>query len=126
MLGVCSRCHSERFASGELAKADTMIREADHLMAEAIGIVAGLYRDGLITRPESYASDYPDLLTFHDAPTVIEQRLFRMFLEHRMRTFQGAFHMNPDYSFWYGWSEMQQDLTHIRELAEDMRAESRP
>ncbi len=38
-----------------------------------------------------------------------------MFLEHRMRTFQGTFHANPDYSFWYGWSEMQRDLTEIKE-----------
>ena len=58
---------------------------------------------------------------FQDAPTVIEQKLFVMFLEHRMRTFQGAFHMNPEYSFWYGWSEMVRDLSEIKELAADMR-----
>ncbi len=44
-----------------------------------------------------------------------------MFLEHRMRGFQGAFHMNPDYSFWYGWSAMKRDLTEIEELAAQMR-----
>ena len=44
-----------------------------------------------------------------------------MHLEHRMRTFQGAFHNNPDYSLWYGWSEMVQDLTEIRTLAEELR-----
>ena len=51
--------------------------------------------------------------TCHEAPTVIEQKLFVMFLEHRMRSFQGAFHATPDYTFWYGWSEMQRDLTEI-------------
>ena len=61
------------------------------------------------------------LLSFHDAPTVIEQDLFVMFLKHRMRTFQGAFHANPDYSLWYGWSEMVRDLTKIKEEAENMR-----
>lgn len=44
-----------------------------------------------------------------------------MFLEHRMRTFQGAFHINPDYTWWYGWSEMKQDLTQIKTMADDMR-----
>jgi hypothetical protein len=44
-----------------------------------------------------------------------------MFLEHRMRAFQGAFHANPDYVTWYGWAELQQDLTEIKSLAEDMR-----
>jgi hypothetical protein len=38
-----------------------------------------------------------------------------------MRTFQGAFHMNPDYALWYGWSEMVKDLTVIKSLAEDYR-----
>ena len=58
-----------------------------------------------------------DLLTFHDAPTVVEQKLFVTFLEHRMRAFQGTFHANPDYALWYGWSEMQRDLTEIKEEA---------
>jgi hypothetical protein len=61
------------------------------------------------------------LLTFHDAPTLIEQKLFVMFLKHRMRTFRGAFHGNPDYALWYGWSEMQQDLTEIKALAGELR-----
>jgi len=64
---------------------------------------------------------FPDLLTFHDAPTPIEQKLFVMFLEHRMRTFQGAFHASPDYVTWYGWSEMQRDLAEIRSMAEELR-----
>jgi hypothetical protein len=52
---------------------------------------------------------------------VVEQKLFVMYLEHRMRTFQGTFHASPDYAMWYGWSEMQRDLTEIKELAADMR-----
>ena len=38
-----------------------------------------------------------------------------------MRTFQGTFHARPDYALWYGWSEMQRDLTEIKELAAQMR-----
>jgi hypothetical protein len=52
---------------------------------------------------------------------VIEQKLFVMYLEHRMRTFQGTFHASNDYALWYGWSEMVRDLTEIKELAADMR-----
>ena len=100
---------------------DDMIRSADHLMAEAIHLVAGLYKDGVLPKPKNYAYAFPNLLTFHDAPTVVEQKLFVMFLEHRMRTFQGTFHASPDYALWYGWSEMQRDLTEIKELAADMR-----
>ncbi|MBW2075928.1 MAG: cytochrome C, partial [Deltaproteobacteria bacterium] len=50
-----------------------------------------------------------------------EQKLFLMFMEHRMRTFQGTFHANPDYAFWYGWSEMQRDLSDIKEMDKDLR-----
>jgi len=121
MIRACNRCHSVNFAKGELAKGDQMIKDADHLMAEAIRTIAGLYKDGILQKYVSYVQPFPDLFTFHDAPTVIEQKLFVMFLEHRMRTFQGAFHANPDYTLWYGWSEMQRDLTEIKEMAAEMR-----
>ncbi len=121
MIKVCSECHSENFAKAELAKGDQLIREGDKLLAEAIRIVADLYKDGILKKPENYAYNFPDLLTFHDAPTTIEQKLFVMHLKHRMRLFQGAFHNNPDYSLWYGWSEMQRDLTEIKEKARELR-----
>jgi hypothetical protein len=121
MIAVCGDCHSENFARGELAKGDDLIREADHLLAEAIREIAALYRDGALRKPESYAYAFPDLLTFHDAPTPIEQRLFEMHLKHRMRAFQGAFHANPDYALWYGWSEMVRDLSEIRQMAAELR-----
>jgi hypothetical protein len=121
MIETCSQCHSKSFATGELKKGDDMIKEADHLMAESIRTVAALYKDGVLPRPKGYASAFPDLLTFHDAPTPIEQKLFVMFLEHRMRAFQGTFHANPDYALWYGWSELRRDATEIAHLAEQLR-----
>ncbi|RKY83244.1 cytochrome C [candidate division KSB1 bacterium] len=121
MLNVCYQCHAKKFAKSQLEKGDNMIKEADHLMAEAIRIVAGLYKDGVLKKSDNYSYSFPDLLTFHDAPSLIEQKLFVMFLKHRMRTFQGAFHSNPDYALWYGWSEMKRDLTEIKTLAEDLR-----
>jgi hypothetical protein len=125
MISACGRCHSSNFARGELEKGDRMIREADHVMAEAIRVVAGLYKDGVIPKPASYEFAFPDLLTFQDAPTPVEQKLFVMFMEHRMRAFQGTFHANPDYAFWYGWSELKRDLTEIKYMGEDMRRSQR-
>ncbi|GAB4365282.1 MAG: hypothetical protein Kow0042_04420 [Calditrichia bacterium] len=121
MIQTCSQCHSENFARAELAKGDDMIREIDHLLAEAIREVAALYKDKVLPKPEGYAYAFPDLLTFHDAPTPIEQRLFEMHLKHRMRAFQGTFHANPDYALWYGWSEMVRDLSEIKYMAKEMR-----
>jgi hypothetical protein len=121
LLAVCGDCHSESFARGELEKGDQLIRQADHLMAEAIRIIAGLYQDDVLEKPPGYAYPFPDLLAFHDAPTPIEQHLFEMHLKHRMRAFQGAFHANPDYALWYGWSELVRDLADIRERAAELR-----
>ena len=125
MLQTCHQCHSLNFAKAELEKGDRMIRDADHLLAQGIRTIAGLYKDGVLKKPASYASAFPDLLAFHDAPTTIEQRLFVMHLEHRMRAFQGTFHANPDYALWYGWSEMKRDLTDINTMAAEMRAGAR-
>lgn len=125
MVKICNQCHSINFAKAELAKGDMMIKEADHLMADAIRTVAALYQDGILEKTETYTYLFPDLLTFHDAPTVIEQKLFVMFLEHRMRTFQGTFHANPDYAFWYGWAAMQMSLTEIKTIAAEMQEKAK-
>jgi hypothetical protein len=119
MVKTCNGCHSVNFAKGELEKGDRLIREADRLMAEAIRTVASLYKDGLLPKPLGYAYPFPDCC-FHDADRH-RKKLFVMFLEHRMRAFQGSFHANPDYAVWYGWSEMQRDLTEIREKAGELR-----
>jgi len=121
MIDTCSKRHSKNFAVGELKKGDNMIREVDHLLAEAILIVADLYKDGILKKPDSYAYSFPDMLTFHDAPTPIEQKLFVMYSEHRMHAFQGTFHANPYYALWYRWSEMVIDLTEIKSMAANLR-----
>ncbi len=121
MMATCTQCHSANFAKYELGKGDRIIKDADHAMAEAIRIVADLYKDGIIPKPKTYDYAFPDLLTFNDAPTPIEQRLFKMFLEQRNRTFQGTFHNSPDYAWWYGWSAMQESLIDIRHMAQDLR-----
>ncbi len=125
MTTTCNQCHSVNFAKAELQKGDQMIKEADHLMAEAIRVVAQLYKDGIVPKPKTYSYNFPDLLTFNDAPTPVETQLFVMFLEHRNRAFQGTFHSSPDYAWWYGYSELQRDLTDIKYMAAEMRRNSK-
>lgn len=120
-IAGCNQCHSVNFAKSELEKGDRIIADADHLLAEAIRLVGGLYKDGLLKKPDGYDASFPDLLSFQNAPTPIEQRLYVMFLEHRNRAFQGMFHASPDYAWWYGYSELQSDLTEIRHMAEEIR-----
>ena len=55
-------------------------------------------------------------------PLPIDQVLFRMYMKHRMRTYQAFFHVNPDYAYWYGWAMMTKDFGEIKKLAKTMRA----
>jgi hypothetical protein len=121
MISVCTQCHAHAFAQQNLEAADSIIKDSDKLVAEAIDIVEGLYNDGILERPKD-RPPVPDLLRFYEVKYPIEQKLYTMFLEHRMRSFQGAFHMNPDYQHWYGWAEMKRDLAEIRDEATQLRA----
>ncbi len=120
VIRICQQCHSPGYAERQLELADQIIKEADKLMAQAIDIVEGLYNDGILQRPKDQPFSV-DLLRFYEVRHPIEQKLYVMFLEHRMRTFQGAFHMNPDYMHWYGWAEMKRDLVEIKHEAEQLR-----
>jgi hypothetical protein len=120
-VAICQQCHSPNFVKENFKNADQMGKEADKLFSEAISIVGDLYQQGIIKQKAGQPFAYPDLLTFYDVDTKIEQTLYEMFMDHRMKTFQGAFHMNPDYTTWYGYAKMKKDLTEIREMAEDMK-----
>lgn len=124
MLKTCAQCHSESYAKGQLEAADQIIREADHVMAEAIREVRALYKEGILKVPEGWKYA-PDLLQFYEAKSAVEQELYVMFLEYRMRAFQGAFHMNPDYMHWYGWAPLKEGLVRIKEEAERLRAQAK-
>jgi len=117
---TCGKCHSKSFWEANIANGDQMLKEADTIFAEAINIVAGLRRDGIIEVKEGEGV-YPQLLAFYEVDTSVEQHLYDMFMDYRMKTFQGAFHINPDYTTWYGYAKMKQALAEIKELDQQMR-----
>jgi len=120
MIKICSQCHAANYAREELKKCDEILKQADKLMSEAIEIVADLYREGHLERAEDYPA-FPDLMRFYEIPTPIEQKLFTMLMDHRMKTFQGAFHTNPNYTLWLGWAEMKKGLVKIKEESRKIR-----
>jgi len=123
MLDGCAKCHARGYAMEHLENADQVIRETTHLMAEAVRIVEGLYDDGILPL-EADGPKHPDLLLFYESPTEIEQELYRMFLFHRQKAFQGAIHVNPDYMHWYGWAPMKSSFQRIQALAKELRAKA--
>ena len=122
MEKICQQCHSANFAKENLKNADLMIKASDKIFAEAINVVADLYKDGIIKKETNQATfPYPDLLTFYEVRTPIEQSLYTMFMDFRMKTYQAAFHGMPDYTTWYGYAEMKKTLVEIKDMAEQMR-----
>ncbi|MDX9820199.1 MAG: multiheme c-type cytochrome [Desulfococcus multivorans] len=127
MVNTCAGCHSKSYGETQLKMGDDMMRKADRLMAQAIEIVAGLYKDKILEKPAEYAFAYPDFMHFMRTGgkslefSHIEQVLFEMYMKHRMRTYQGFYHVNPDYAYWYGWAMMTKDLGEIQELAHLLR-----
>lgn len=116
----CRTCHGSNFVDANLKNADLMLKEVNRVFAQAIEIVAGLRRDGII-KVKDGEGVYPQLLKFYEVDSKVEQVLYEMFMDHRMKAFQATYHMNPDYATWYGYAKMRKDLTEIKELAANMR-----
>jgi hypothetical protein len=124
MINACVECHTKSFATAELAKGDALLREADKVMAQGIREVAALYKDGIVKKPEPYPEPFPMILTFHEAPNPAEEKIFKMFLDHRPLVYMGAYHNNPEYPIWFGYSEMLADLYEIKKEAAQLRKEN--
>ncbi len=124
-IGTCRKCHAENMIRERFKLYDGLIREADGVFAKAIKVISGLYGSGIIAqRPGTPVKGYPFVLDFYEVDTEIEQKLFLMFEEYRMRVFQGAFHENWDYCQWRGWAKMKKTLVEIEEKAAEMRAKA--
>jgi hydroxylamine dehydrogenase len=141
MLKVCMTCHSEDKARGYLESADAHKLAGDALVLEARGILAGLYRDGLIRPshaarsagllpgPRFTAIELPGTLAQHSPTslyydvTPIEREYFDMFFFSALKSYKGAFHMSPDYAWWYGYADELGHLAAIRDDAERLRSE---
>jgi hydroxylamine dehydrogenase len=141
MIKVCLTCHSEDKARGYLKSADAHKLAGDALVIEARDILAGLYRDGLIRPSHAQASsgllpgprftaiELPGAAAQHSPAslyydvTPIEREYFDMFFFSALKSYKGAFHMSPDYAWWYGYADVLGHLATIRNDAERLRAE---
>ena len=121
MAATCGACHAASFVRAELAKGDSMLREADRELAAAIRVVAGLYADGSLPRPPGASSPWPDLLAIPRTPSPIERRLYEMYLVHRGHAFQGTFHSSPGHALWEGWAGLARDREDIERMAAELR-----
>jgi hypothetical protein len=75
--------------------------------------------------PRFTAIELPGGLAFHSPAslyydvTPIERDYFDMFFFSALKSYKGAFHMSPDYAWWYGYADVLGHLASIRH--EDQR-----
>ncbi len=122
MVTTCKECHSENYVMLNMENADQMIKAADEIFAEAIELIAKLYQDGILKPTTNQATfPYPDLLTFYEVDSHLEELLYEMFMDFRMKTYQASFHLMPDYTTWYGLAKMKETLVKMKELDNHLR-----
>jgi hydroxylamine dehydrogenase len=139
MIKVCLTCHSEDKARYYLESADAHKLAGDALVVEARDILKGLYDDGLIKPshgqmaagllpgprftaidiPGGFAQHWPAGLYFN--VSAIEREYFDMFFFSNLKSYKGAFHMSPDYAWWYGYADVLGHLARIRDEAQSLR-----
>jgi hydroxylamine dehydrogenase len=133
MVRVCLTCHSEDKARGYLESADAHKLAGDALVVEARDLIAGLYDDGLIEPghgatsaglipgprfsaielPEEAATHWPAGLYYN--VTAVEREYFDLFFFSNLKSYKGAFHMSPDYAWWYGYADALGHLARLRD-----------
>ncbi len=122
MVAVCGDCHARVFASKNLDGADTIKADVDALLWDPVMRIRGLWWDGLLdpmpaNRPANPVFGQNLVLggqQLYGGTSTIEQLFFYTYKYDHVSTFKGAYHINPDYSHWYGWSRVNQDRDLIK------------
>ena len=137
MIKVCLTCHSEVKAREYLEAADAHKLMGDALVVQAREILHDLYRDkiiepsrrshsaGLLPGDRFVATEVPGGThwpagLYYDV-SAVEREYFDMFFFGNLKSYKGAFHMSPDYAWWYGYAETLGHLARVRDEAERLR-----
>jgi len=129
MIGVCSGCHSRRFAREQLENADRVKEEGFSLLEEGKKEIRGIEEEGLIHPPVAERPAHPTegrKLVLADpqlyvGTSHIERLFFTMFKFHNIRVWKSGYHFSPAYTHGHGWEEMQLDLIDIRSEAQKLK-----
>ncbi len=121
IIEVCTSCHSRDYVVAYIKAADEVIKHSTIQLAKAITLIKEAREKGIVPpREDEPDNPYPFLLNFYEEPSGIEREAWLIFLEYRMRAFQGMFHVNPDYTHWYGWSEIKRAVGDIEEKIQEL------
>jgi len=131
MVAVCKKCHAQSFATERLDIADGLHRNVTSVVNEAKDIIYALNSDGLIEpapsggvrppNPDTVASIVLAGTQLYRNLSGIERAFFKMYKYDNVKAWHGAYHFNSDYAHWYGWAELNMDLSDISNEATKMR-----
>lgn len=129
MIGVCSKCHSRRFAQEQLENADQVKEEGFRLLERGKEAILEIEKEGLIYPPVTDRMPHPTegrAMVLADpqlyiGTSHIERLFFTMFKFHNIRVWKSGYHFSPAYTHGQGWAEMQMDLIDIKEEAQKLR-----
>lgn len=131
MLQRCDPCHTRRVARTALEDCDAIKREADRLMGEAVAIMEGLLRDGLLdpmpdqrianpTKGHALVLGGAQLYELGSDP---ERIFFDLAKFAHSITFKGAYHFSPDHTHWQGMARLKAGLEALRAQERRLRGQ---
>ncbi len=129
MIGVCTGCHSRRFATEQLENADRVKEEGFRLLESGKEPIHKMEKEGLLYPSIAERMPHPTegrALVLADpqlyvGTSDIERLFFTMFKFHNIRVWKSGYHFSPSYAHGYGWTDMQLDLIDIKEEANRLR-----
>jgi hypothetical protein len=106
-----------------------MHENAAAVVHESEDIIRALNFDGLIEPAVGARPANPDAVgaiilagaQLYRNLSAIERLFFKAYKYDQVKTWHGAYHMNPDYAHWYGWAELNMTLADIADEATDRR-----
>jgi hypothetical protein len=129
MLGVCTQCHSLRFAQEQMENADQVKEEGFNLLEKGKKEIQGIEEKGLvypsITERPPHPTEGKKLILadpqLYVGTSHIERLFFTMFKFHNIRVWKSGYHFSPAYTHGHGWEEMQLDLIDIQTEAHRLK-----
>jgi hydroxylamine dehydrogenase len=134
MTAICSQCHAGSFVTRNLDGADQIKVDIDTLLWDPVMRIRGLWFDGLLD-PMPVARDPNPIFgqslvlggqQLYGGTSTIEQLFFNTYKYDHVSTFKGAYHINPDYSHWFGWARVNVDRDLVKGEEAKLRRLSRP
>jgi len=125
---VCGHCHSDNFADEQLLIADLIHENSKVMLSEAFDIVKAMAMAGMNPvdpdvkppNPETGSTGHYGANMKVRNLSLLEKMYFESMKYDTVKTWKGAFHQNPDYTHWYGWTALAMNMGAMGDEATDL------